>query len=62
VASKVSSSGSRAYKCKVKAVCANGNWLNTFVSFQLGDSDDMVTRTYQVTGEALLVPRRNSWV
>jgi hypothetical protein len=34
---------------------------DTLVSFQRGDSDSMVTRTYQETGEALLVPRRNSW-
>ena len=34
---------------------------DTFVSLQRGDSDGMVARTYQATGEALLVPRRNSW-
>ena len=30
------------------------NW-QAFVLFQRGDSDSMVTRTYQATGEALLV-------
>jgi len=34
------------------------NW-HTFVLFQRGDSDSMVTRAYQATGEALLVPARN---
>lgn len=34
---------------------------DTLVSFQRGDSDSMVIRTYQETGEALLVPGRNSW-
>jgi len=33
----------------------------TFVLFRRGGSDSMVTRIYQATGEALLVPRRNSW-
>ena len=36
------------------------NW-RSFVLFQRGDSDGMVTRTYQATGEALLVPRRKAW-
>jgi hypothetical protein len=34
------------------------NW-HSFVLFQRGDSDSMVTRTYQATGEALLAPARN---
>ena len=34
---------------------------DTFVSFQRGNSDSMVARTYRATGEALLVPGRNSW-
>ena len=34
---------------------------HTFVLFQRGDSDGMVTRIYQATGEALLVPRRKAW-
>ena len=33
----------------------------TFDSFRRGDSDSMVTRTNQATGEALLVPGRNFW-
>ena len=31
------------------------------VLFQRGDSDSMATRTYQATGEALLIPARNCW-
>ena len=34
------------------------NW-HPFVLFQRGDSDSMVTRAYQATGEALLTPARN---
>ncbi|MCX5847582.1 MAG: hypothetical protein NTW12_14720 [Deltaproteobacteria bacterium] len=34
---------------------------DTFDSFRRGDSDSMVTRTNQATGETLLVPGRNFW-
>lgn len=34
---------------------------DTFDSFRRGDSDSMVARTNQATGEALLVPVRNHW-
>lgn len=33
----------------------------TFVSLRRGGSDSRVTRAYQATGEALLVPGRNFW-
>ena len=35
------------------------NLTDTAISPQRGGSDSTVTRTYRVTGEALLVPERN---